>query len=126
MGLNYTTFSLATTPSPNHLASAPSSNPKTIAIASPFLSFNLYSVSLSCIAAPPPTGDCTILMVGNGVHGSGTLRAADLTGTTMQTFPFEGTHEWVDMSQVTFTAQNGGAHVGVAIWAMEYAVVGSC
>jgi len=128
-GLNYTTFFLTAYPSPNHLATAPESDPKSIAVASPHLSFTLYTLSLFCASSSPIIGNCTIVMYGLGNSGpehseTGSVRTIILSGDAERNLTFA--KNWSDLSEVTFKAEYGNVTVGVGLRAAEYEVTSRC
>ncbi|KAL6721307.1 hypothetical protein ACLMJK_000410 [Lecanora helva] len=127
-GLNFGSFVLTNTPSPNHLAAPASADLKAITAIPPSSGFSLYSLSLSCISDPPPTGNCTIIVTGIGGQGSskGSLetKTFQLVGGETQTFAIEG---WEGLNNVAFRAHDvEGQQMGVAVWGIEYAVPGVC
>lgn len=130
LGLNYTSFTLSES-KPNHLMAEPAATPKAIAVAAPFLSFGLNSMSVSCGDNPPP-GSCSVHIAALGAPSTetdsaataGMLRTVLLEGNAAQKVYFDET--WIGLSQVNFTAEIGGQEMAVGVDELCYEIVSAC
>ncbi|KAF6218556.1 hypothetical protein HO133_005906 [Letharia lupina] len=134
-GLNFTTFAPFTTTTSNstsplppstHLLALSASEPKQITLAPDSLSFSITSLALSCGDTPSEvTATCTVQMFGIGA-ASGTERTVAVAGPGMRTVRMEEEGSWRGLSRVSFTAEMGGAPVGVRLGAVAYELVSAC
>ena len=130
LGLNYTSFTLSES-KPYHLITEPAATPKAIAVAAPFLSFGLNSISVSCGDNPPP-GNCSVHIAALGAPSTdtdsaattGMLRTVFLEGNAAQKVWFDET--WIGLSQVNFTAEIGGQEMAFGVDELCYEIVSAC